>query len=91
MKVRHVVLTAAALVAAIAIVRGAKGADQHPAMTADHPPGWQLHRALPGEDYRPRGRFFDNRTGCELDLASDRWAMPKGTRLICLHIERSKR
>jgi hypothetical protein len=86
MRLRIVVIGAAAIVAAVAIVRGARGAE-HPAMTTDHPPGWQLQRALPGEDFKPRGRFFDNKPGCLLDLASDRWAMPSGTRLVCLHID----
>lgn len=81
------VALAVVIVAAIAILRSAKAADHHPGMTSDHPPGWQLQRALPGEDYKPRGRYFDNKQGCLLDLASDRYAMPSGTRLICLRIE----
>jgi hypothetical protein len=87
-KVRYVVIAAAVLVAAVAVVRGARGAEQHPGMTADHPPGWQLQRALPGEKFKPRGKYFDNKNGCPLDLASDRWATPSGTRLVCLHIEK---
>lgn len=73
-------------VGAIAIARGVRGAD-HPAASSGGPPGWQLQRALPGEDYKPRGRYFDNRTACQLDLASDSIVQPTGTRLACVRIE----
>lgn len=85
MRLRTVVAVSVAIIAAIGVIRAAKGAE-HPAMTSDHPPGWQLQRALPGEPYKPRGRFFDTKTGCQLDLASDSFVQPKGTRLVCLHI-----
>lgn len=80
-------LVAMVLGGCFALSTCAHGAE-HPAMTTDHPPGWQLQRALPGEDFKPRGRFFDTRQGCLLDLASDRNAMPSGTKLVCLRIEK---
>lgn len=91
MVVRVVVATAVAAVVLITIASSIKAAEQHPAMTADIPPGWQLYRALPGEEFKPRGRFFDARTGCLLDLASDANGSPAGTRLICLRVERAGR
>lgn len=91
MRPSSVVIAAMVLIGAIAVYRGAKGAEQHPAMTSAEPPGWQLHRALPGAEFKPVGRYFDNRTGCQLDLASDRFAMPSGTRLACIKIGKDAR
>lgn len=92
MRLRWIVGATCAALVAITLLRGiqVRAAEQHPAMTADTAPGWQLHRALPGEEFKPRGRFFDARTGCLLDLASDANAMPSGTRLVCLRVERGK-
>ena len=88
LKVRHVVVAAVCLVAAIAGMRAVRAAETHPAMTADAPPGWQLHVALPGQEFRPRGRYSDSRTSCLLDLASDAKVQPDGTKLACIRIER---
>lgn len=78
---------AAALVGVMLFVtfapRALRAAEQHPAMTSAGPPGWRVYRSLPGEDFAPRGRFFDTRTGCDVDAASDAIAAPKATRTTC--------
>lgn len=86
MRPSTILIWSCVVIGAIAMYRGAKCAE-HPARTAEHGPGWQLHRALPGEEYRPVGPFFDTRGGCLVDLASDRFAMPSGTRLACVRID----
>lgn len=91
MRLSTILIVTMIAVGAIALVRAAKGAELHPAMTSERGPGWQLQRALPGEEFKPRGRFFDTATGCQLDLASDRNAMPTGARLVCMRIEGARR
>lgn len=86
MRLSTPVIWAMVIVGAVAMYRGAKGAE-HPAATSEKPPGWRVHRALPGQDYQPRGRFFDNRTGCQVDLASDAIGSPAGSRFVCLRID----
>jgi hypothetical protein len=65
------------------VPKASRAAELHPAETSATPPGWQVFRALPGEAYKARGRFFDNRTGCELDAAADINGSPKATRTAC--------
>lgn len=48
---------------------------------------WQLMRALPGDDYRPRGKVLGAETACLLDLSSDRNASPSGTRFQCIRVK----
>jgi hypothetical protein len=43
---------------------------------------YRLVRCLPGEECTVRG-IADNSTQCALDLASDSFVAPKGTRLRC--------
>lgn len=87
MRLSRILIAAAVVLGAMAIGRVVRGAEQpHPAMTSDAPPGWRLYVTLPGEEPKARGRFSDNRTSCQLDLASESYVVPTGTRLVCLRI-----